>query len=361
MMSKIVFPELSAAPQKGEWYRVTPRGAVISDGTQFHFEVRPGTENNILILLHGGGMSCNEYMAARPTNLKDYGEVPPGFYFGNMSEIADAMLLSGITDTPREDNPFRSWTLVGVPYSTGDCHCGTGDFQYTSVKGEEKILYHHGYTNFMKILETVKTLVPQPNRIVVSGYSAGAFGASLLTDSVMNYFPDCGDVTCIADSALAIRDNWPEVVEKVWKAPEEIARRIHSNNIALDVLQALKKDHGDRVRILYICSIRDNLLAELTGYARTGKRDILPDTVDRFQEALAGTCREIQATIPGAGIYLFDQPARDPAEVARCRTTRHTILHSPDAFSYRMEGKTVVEWIKNEMNGVHEHVGLNLL
>ena len=84
----------------------------------------------------------------------------------------------------------------------------------------------------------MKELVPHPDQIMVTGFSAGAFATSLLTDDVVGQFPDCRNITACVDSALLLYD-WQKVAREVWKSPEEIAARLTGNDLVADSLEAL--------------------------------------------------------------------------------------------------------------------------
>ena len=212
---KIRFPEIQEKPEVGKWYRISPQGCVTSTGTSWHADYRHGRENRLIVQFGGGGVSWSEYMAARPNRLVQGKE--PQFYFPDTSWVADAQVNQGLC-LQREDNPFSGWSVLVLPYSSGDFHCGTGDFPYTALDGARKTLHHHGYTNFQAAMEEVRRVMPDPGKILVCGESAGGFGTALLTDAVMGIYPDCGDVTCCVDSSLALKKDWDAAL-KVWGAP----------------------------------------------------------------------------------------------------------------------------------------------
>ena len=59
------FPQIPSEPKAGKWYGIPLKGCVSSDGKEAHAGFRKGTENKLVILLFGGGVSWNEFMAAR--------------------------------------------------------------------------------------------------------------------------------------------------------------------------------------------------------------------------------------------------------------------------------------------------------
>ena len=258
------FPQIPSEPKAGKWYGIPLKGCGSSDGKEAHAGFRKGTENKLVILLFGGGVSWNEFMAARPNSVYGNPDKISFYACGDGSLVADlAARIEIHTLSKKESNPFRDWNMLAIPYTTGDFHCGAGDFPYTALDGSKQVLHHHGYANYRTALrEAMKHIGHNPEQILVTGCSAGGFGTALLTDDVMRTFPNCSDVTSYVDSGFMIYPGWPEVARNIWKAPKEIAERIHSDNITLDCLQALKQEHGDRVKIAITCSTRDAALTD---------------------------------------------------------------------------------------------------
>lgn len=223
-------------------------GCVAANGDSVYADFRKGTENKLLIFFQGGGVSWNEYTAARPSSLYQK-NIEDTYYMIQVDLFSDLSLHKGIFEDS-ERNPFRNWNMLVMPYSTGGFHCGTGDFPYTAQDGSRRVCHHHGYTNFHTVLDRVTPLVPDPEALLVCGCSGGGFGAALLTDSILALYPSCGNVTCLVDSGFFPMEGWHNIAQNVWHAADEIAGRLHSDNITLDALQALKKDHGGRVKLL---------------------------------------------------------------------------------------------------------------
>ncbi|HJA65035.1 MAG TPA: hypothetical protein H9955_01850 [Candidatus Mediterraneibacter cottocaccae] len=361
-MDKTVFPVLPEKPERNQWYRIVPEGAVTSDGMQYHASINIGTENKVLFMLHGGGVSWNEYMAARPILCEDSGK-PNTFYFNNEESIADAITPQGISNKSQAENPCKDWTIINIPYSSGDFHCGTGDFPYTDQNGERKILRHHGYTNFCLTVEQIKTLLGNPEQIIVAGSSAGGSGAALMTDTVIRMFPGCSSFVSIVDSGFTLYDFWRDVAFKIWKTPQKIAERIHSNNIVLDSLQALKRENEEKVQILFACSVRDSVLSQFMNYAKNG--ELCSDYAQgiEFQKDLKEMCCRILDTIPGASVFIFDAApeSKMTREEIQNHLTLHTLLQSDCAYEIRSEGKTIIEWIREHLQGKQSSQGVDLL
>ena len=353
------FPQIPSNPKTGKWYGIPLKGCVSSDGKEVHAGFRKGTENKLVILLFGGGVSWNEFMAARPNSVYGNPDQISFYACGDGGLVADLAARIGIhTLSKKESNPFRNWNMLAIPYTTGDFHCGTGDFPYTALDGSKQVLHHHGYTNYCAALhETMKHIGDQPDQILVTGFSAGGFGTALLTDDVMRTFPNCNDVTSYVDSGFMIYPGWPEVARNIWKAPKEIAERIHSDNITLDCLQALKQDHGDRVKIAFSCSTRDAALSEYINYVEKDQLYADKESGITFQKELKQMCDALQQAIPNIALYIFDTPDENAAKKAE-GLTKHCI---GAADKMVVEGITAAQWLWDAVCGNPRQIGLSLL
>ena len=353
------FPQIPSEPKAGKWYGIPLKGCVSSDGKEAHAGFRKGTENKLVILLFGGGVSWNEFMAARPNSVYGNPDKISFYACGDGGLVADLAARIGIhTLSKKESNPFRDWNMLAIPYTTGDFHCGAGDVPYTALDGSKQVLHHHGYTNYRTALqEAMKHMGNNPDQILVTGFSAGGFGTALLTDDVMRTFPNCNDVTSYVDSGFMIYPGWPEVARNVWKAPTEIAERIHSDNITLDCLQALKQDHGDRVKIAFSCSTRDAALSEYINYVEKDQLYADKESGIQFQKELKQMCNDLQQAIPNIALYIFDTPDENAAKKAE-GLTKHCI---GAADKMVVEGITAAQWLWDAVCGTPRQIGMSLL
>ena len=355
-LKKRRFPRMPAQPETGKWYRIYAEGCMAANGDETYADFQQGTENKLLIFFCGGGVSWNEYTAARPTSLYQK-NLAEGYYMIQVDLFTDLTLNKGIFEDS-ERNPFRNWSKLVLNYNTGDFHCGTGDFPYTAQDGSRRLCHHHGYTNYRKVMETVTRLVSAPEVLVVSGCSGGGFGAALLTDDIMSIYPDCENVTCLVDSGFFPMDGWHDVAKNVWQAPQEIVERIHTDNITLDALQALYRDHGGRVKILLSCSDRDADLSRMINLLRNGSFTYSKESGAQFQSWLAEVMSAVQETIPNAGLYLFHIPNKQQKKYG---LTIHCIIGEKAVYEHSAEGVTCMEWIYDAVNGKVCSYGANLL
>ena len=344
-------PEIPKRPSEGRWYRVTPPGTRSADGSAWHGLYRRGRENKVVVSLFGGGVSFNEETARRPNTGKG------GFYCAcdwGLDRFADA----GITSSDRK-NPFRNWTMVAVPYTTGDFHLGAGAFSYTDESGEKRVLHHNGYENVTRLFRALRPYLGTPDALIFAGFSAGAYGAALLAgDVIPEFFPATDNVTVLSDSAGLLREGWRETAERVWQAPRSVCRRIATEDLVLDGLTAVRDQFGGGVRILYTCSVRDGKLAATRAYLDGGGTRPTPESLEHFRKDLRKTAEGICAGIPEAGVFLWDGLGDGKPGSPY---TQHTIINSPAFYDHPFGETTVAGWVMDAVGGSVRSHGLGLV
>lgn len=331
------FPTLEGEPEIGKWYDVPVEGALSSDGSEWHGIFRKGTENKVVVYFFGGGVSITPATSEGGTE----------FYATTM--LAQDFVAQGGIGSSAEDNPFKDWSFIVIPYATGDFHAGTGIYE------GEKTVYHTGYNNYSAFVEQIKPYVGEPDTLLVTGFSAGGFATSLLADDVIDRFPSAGNVTVCVDSSLLLYDGWHDTAVDLWRTPSEISDRLTSNNIVLDSLTALYEKRGDSVKILFDCSYRDDTLMQYQSYIDTEKMDKTKELGDNFQQDLKEMVTALQENIPNVGIYIWSY-----REDADTHNTQHTIISS-NVFDSLGNDRSVGEWIFDAVNGDVRTYGLELL
>lgn len=350
------FTQLQGEPIVGEWYAKDIPDAVSSDGTRWQGYIRKGSENKVMVMFFGGGVSVDEFTAARSLDVEG------GFYnpriTTGLNVMAHAIAKWGIGNDSK-DNPFRDWSIIAIPYNNGDFHAGAGEMQYTALDGTQQTIYYNGYLNYRKMMEEgLKYIGSSPEQVLITGGSAGGFGTAILADDVMSFFPQTEDFTVLVDSSLLITENWNNIMTEVWKSPEKLSEVVKSDNITLDSLVALHQKHGDKVKILFDCSVRDNALARMQTYFDKGGMlsEIGQAEGDRFQMFLSEMVQNMQEKIPGCGIYIWDDVAQKEGHL-----TAHTGTGTKIFFEDRKEGPALAEWVRNAVNGDVKSYGLELL
>ena len=336
------FPALKGEPETGKWYEVKVDEAKSADGSDWYGIFRKGSENKVAVYFLGGGVGVS----------KEASEQAKEFFTTNM--FAQDFVVQGGISSDDEENPFKDWTFVVIPYSTGDFHIGAGEYRFQE-KNKEKVVYYNGYNNYSLYMDRIREYVGAPDTLLVTGYSAGGVGASFLADDVMERFPSAKNVTVCVDSALLLYDGWHETVAELWKSPGEISERVTSDNIVLDSLVSLYEKQGDNIKLLFGCSCRDETLQQYQSYIDSGTINRTKELGDQFQDNLSELVEKLQAAIPDIGIFIWNYGAD-----ADTGNTQSGMLVR-NLFEELDQGKSVGDWILDAVNGEVESYGLELL
>lgn len=156
-------------------------------GADYTFYYRKGTVNKLVVEFEGGGAcwskaTCSDLVddAGLFACTKEVDTEWQSYYLNsNWTGIHDAKnwLRWGMcSDGRRTCSPFQDWHYVFIPYCTCDAHTGTKDHWYGLIGGT---VHHRGHTNFMAVLEWMKSNVPvSPEVVTTTGCSAGSLGAT---------------------------------------------------------------------------------------------------------------------------------------------------------------------------------------
>ena len=350
-VNSIRYPELKKDPTIGKWYRVSDSVMKDSEGHGYHALFRKGSENKVMIYFAGGGVSINEETARDDTyNTK--------MVFPDL--LANTTMNMGGLASTTEDSPFGSWTMILFPYATGDFHSGTGEFHYTDKDGKEKILYHNGYVNYTAAMKQImeKAGIEDADTVLVTGYSAGGWGAALLADDIYsNYFPNAANKNVLVDSSMALYDGWYDTAVNVWKVPESISANIKSDNLTMDMLRALRQKYGDDIHLLYGTSTRDGDLAKVQNYFQNGIMDVDESVADVYQQTLKEAIPQFKEI--GVSLFIWDGIGYydDPRNM-----TSHTIIATPVVWvPFESQNKSVAEWLTDAIDGTLNDYGVDLV
>lgn len=343
-----------------EWRKLYIPEATCAFGGDYCIHIRRGDPKRLVFFLCGGGVSWDRESAKWPSTqetAEKYGHV--GLY----TVVADTQpeVMSIVTGeqngfhSATGENPLSDWSEVMVPYATGDFHTGTGDLAFTAADGSEKVLHHHGYLNLLKVLKLTRELFPKVERLLICGESAGAFGTAALAGDIMDAFPECGDVTILADSALMSYD-WSGTVREIWQSPAHLANAVHTTNMVTDWFRAVYEKYGDKPRYLFSCGCRDHILILFRHYAETGLFTMDEALCEEFRGNLAKMCRDLKKMNPRFSFYIHDFMADVLAP-----GVLHCIFGNGYYTNGRIDGVSPKEWLADAMDDKLYDVGMGLL
>jgi len=155
----------------GTWSWVDFPTALCRDGTPTGIGVNPSTTGSkkLMIFLEGGG-AC--------FNAQTCGSNPAHFAKNEFTGIfVPAEGAKGIFSRTDTNNAVADWNMVYIPYCTGDVHAGNApDSTVPGVAGKQQFV---GYTNVTQYLSRIVPTFPDMQRVLLTGQSAGGFGAAL--------------------------------------------------------------------------------------------------------------------------------------------------------------------------------------
>ncbi len=152
---------------------------------------------DVLIFFEGGNACFNEVSCKVTANVDD-GYGADKFADQGAEDVGRYPYL----DRSNPDNPFKDYSMIYVPYCTGDLHMG----DRADVEIDGTMRQFHGYTNVSAFLERIVPTFPDAGRVLVTGISAGGFGAALNYDHVASAFGADVKATLIDDSGPPMAD-----------------------------------------------------------------------------------------------------------------------------------------------------------
>ncbi|HYN32147.1 MAG TPA: pectin acetylesterase-family hydrolase [Ilumatobacteraceae bacterium] len=175
----------------GEWQSI-PGGpdCNCSDGSPFEIWERPADPTKVMLYFEGGG-ACFSAETCGPDSQT---------YQKNLA-LGEAPDLSGVFDETNPENPLADWSIVYVPYCTGDVHLG----DTAAVYSDTVTIDHNGFPNADKGLQTVVAGYPDVEQLLVAGSSAGSIPSPAFAGLAADALPDTEIVT-FGDSSAAYPD-----------------------------------------------------------------------------------------------------------------------------------------------------------
>ena len=199
-----------SAPSE-EWTWVPFDNAFCANGSTTGIGVNlTDKSDNLVIYLMGGGAcwdSLTCYIAKTAVNIES------GYGAAQFNSDKKGLNIS-LFDRNDPANPVRDASFVFVPYCTGDVHAGTN----AEASYDGKNTLHVGYRNMQAFLARLATTRPNVKHILLSGSSAGGFGAGINWWQVQKVFGDAR-VDLVDDSGPPLPAPYlSESIEGQWRA-----------------------------------------------------------------------------------------------------------------------------------------------
>ena len=313
-------PEPTDAPVvTPTWETVdAPSDCMCADGSAFHFYLREASPTKVLFYLEGGG-ACFSGDMCKPGS---------GTYSETISPISKLEDSPGIFDFDNPENPFADYSVVYVPYCTGDVHAGN----ITKDYGNGVVTQHKGFVNASNALDTMIKRFPNTTQLVVAGSSAGSFPTPVFAGMAGDRLPNA-DLKVFADSSGAVPDamgfvigNWG-TLETLPDWPEIEGLTVDQFTPAYTFIKAA--EHNPKITFARHDFAFDNVLSSFARMAGLSPDDLV--SVMRTNES------KVEAT--GVNVANWISPGDD-----------HTIAVRDEFYTEEMNGVRFVDWFTAFMN-----------
>jgi hypothetical protein len=240
------------------------------DGTPTGIGVNQGSSSNLIVFMNGGG-ACWDYLTCFMLNTATHGPYGKAQFDAQQGNLAGTLF-----DRNDATNPFKDWSFVFVPYCTGDVHAGDNVVMYSDNQGMNTHTYHHtGHKNILSYVPRIAGTWPSPGKLVVSGSSAGGYGASFNYDTFRKYWP-AGKVYLLDDSGPTLEgDAIPPGYRSAWYMEwnlGEVLDPICGAACMSDFSQAIKilADRYKNDRMALLSSLQDQTIRNYFLLSPTG-------------------------------------------------------------------------------------------
>ena len=312
------------------WNRIPGRyGTGCAHDSTFAFRVRPGLPDKVMIFLNGGG-ACWRAQECDPRGKPTYTMTS--------DSANDVSIRTGIFDVANPANPVRDYTMVFIPYCTGDVHLGTREVEYQSkdAKGAPRTfaVRHGGGANVEAVLDWVFTNIKSPRVMFVTGSSAGAVASPVIAAKVARHYPRAR-VVQLGDGAGGYHsDSVPNLLAG-WGATEYLQadpafRSLDSAEFTFERLYTASGRAAPRIHFAQVNSAED--ATQLYFLSLLGVKGA---PLAKFLEA---DLAEVRLQLPWFRSYTVPGKA-------------HTILRSNAVYTTTVDGVPFRDWLDQLVNG----------
>jgi len=234
-----------------------------------------------------------------------------------------------------------------VPYCTGDVHAGTNDSG--TIAGVAGTQHFVGRLNMEKFLQRIVPTFPNATQVLLTGISAGGFGAATSADLVQWAFGSV-PVTLIDDSGPPMSSQYlPSCLQDAWRTTWGFDNSLlkdcgadcpNTSDYTLDFALHLGKKFTGRPAGL-IETTNDNTITLFYGFGANNCATVLiptPVSETTFTAGLQDFRTKIGAVDPAFGTYYI-------------QGTQHTWLGGASLYTQTTGGVALIDWVAGIVNG----------
>ena len=328
------------APDR-EWTWIPIEGTRCMNDTETGIGVSLSSASpNVVIFLEGGGACFNDYTCMFATAHQT------GYDDGDFRTTVSGYGSDGIFNRDDPSNPVRDWSFVFVPYCSGDVFAGL-----TESGGLGRV--QMGYANMGFNLARIVPTFPDAEKVLLTGSSAGGFGAAFNYDRTQERFGDT-EVILLDDSGPPMSDEYMKpCLQQRWRdtwnldatIPADCSACRGADGGGMSNMSIYLADKYPTRRFGLISSTQDEVIRTFFGIGETDScNDPGRMRANRFEMGLLDLRDNILAGHDNFRGYII-------------ASTQHVWLGDP--LSTTMAGGvTLAEWITALIEGTPEFVNV---
>jgi len=329
------------------WQWVSIEGMKCRDGSDTGIGVRTNANSDKLaIYLEGGGDCFNKWSCDNNPNHVSQADFEGPEKIGQFGQ-------SGIFASSNPQNPLKDWNFVFVPYCSGDLHAGN-DTSVDVPDGGPTRQYMNGAGNIAAMLRHVTETFPQPKQVLLTGSSAGGFGASLNYDRVatayrsvpVDLIDDAGPFLDTKHMPACLQERFATVPDMNKGMPSDCSNcQIGKNGDFADMYSFMGNKYPN-AHLGLISGLHDETIRLFYSYGSDGCKNIGDPTPpqnyteENYQEGLLLLRDNVLKPIPARNFGTYYTPA-----------ALHTYLLRDEFYSTTIQGVPLSTWVNNLVSG----------
>lgn len=333
-----------AGLQPQTWTWVPFADAYCRDGstTGIGINVNPAS-TQLMIFLEGGGACFNEITCG--LNPQSFGASDFSTYASDVQYGGGA----GIFNRNDAANPVKDWNFVYIPYCTGDVHSGNNSTGAIASLGPQKFV---GYANIGQYLQRIVPTFPGVTQVLLTGISAGGFGAAANYIQVANKFGSV-PVYLLDDSGPMMDSPYvpaclAQLFIQTWSLDKTILADCGSDcsdtsHALIDFMKHIAKTYPT-VRMGLIDSTGDSVITQFFGFGDSNCTAYAALTAQTFTAGLQDIRTQLAST-SNFGTFVF-------------QGTDHTTIETAANFDSRTSANVkLTSWVTQLLGGTVTNVG----
>ncbi len=333
-----------AGLQPQTWTWVPFAGAYCRDGstTGIGININPNS-TQLMIYLDGGGACFNAITCG--LNPQSYGASDFATYAADDQNGGGA----GVFNRSDAANPVRDWNFVYVPYCTGDVHSGNNQSGTIASLGPQMFV---GYVNIGLYLQRIIPTFPGVTQVLLTGISAGGFGAAANYIQVANRFGSV-PVYLLDDSGPLMDSPYvpaclAQLFVQTWSLDKTILADCGSDcsdasHTLIDFMIHLAKTYPT-VPMGLIDSTGDSVITQFFGFGASNCTSYAALTAQDFTSGLTNI-QSRMSNYTNFGAFIF-------------QGTDHTTLDTAASFDSRTAANVnLTSWLAQLVGGTVTNVG----